>query len=293
MLSRRTCLMLLAFQSVACNAAEPMAMATVVDGNVVLVRQTTRLVLKPGVRLAEFDLIETAVDSVVARVEYPDGSAVDIGPDSRVMMSPILTSGGKYRASRLYVLNGWVKFIGVPASDITKSQVMAESFDLSGVSGSAVLSIQSTVNQVFAESGSVNVRYRSGKSMQAATLKPGGFMSIFGSEKYRIDERPGAVFVAAVPRAFLDPIPLRFAVFKDRPDPPSKALGDLGYAQAAPWLGAELAVRRLLVDLWRAKLNADLRNGLATNIKKHPEWRSILFPDSLPLAAPSRPGAVQ
>ena len=60
--------------------------------------------------------------------------------------------------------------------------------------------------------------------------------------------------------------------------PVVKALGDLSYQDANPWLAAEPIVRNLMVTLWTGQLPDDLRKGLVANIGFHPEWRSVLFP---------------
>jgi hypothetical protein len=279
MLFRKTCLILLTCLPALCTAAEPLAIATVVDGDVVLVRHTSRLVLKPGVHLLALDLIETAPSAAITRIEFVDGAVADLGPDTRVMVSPSLTAGSKNRLARLYALYGWVKVSAVPVSDSTKNQVISASMALSGISGSTVMSVQPKSSQVFVESGSLAVTdTTSGKPVSPIMLKSGNFYSKSGSEKASVSPRPTTAFMAVVPKSFLDPVPLRASVFQDRPEPVLKALGDLNFAQAMPWLSAEIAVRNMLVKQWQATLGADLRKGLLDNISSHSEWRSVLLP---------------
>lgn len=61
-----------------------------------------------------------------------------------------------------------------------------------------------------------------------------------------------------------------------------KPLPEFGYADVEPWLKAESAVRRMLMQRWRpkAKDNA-FRTALVANLPAHPEWDPILFPRSI------------
>lgn len=279
MLFRKTCLILLTCVSALCAAAEPLAIATVVDGDVVLIRQTTRLVVKPGAQLLAHDLIETASSAAITRIEFVDGAVVDLGPGTRVMLAPGSSAAPKSRLARLYALDGWAKVSAVPASEGSKNQVISAGIALSGISGNAVVSVQGKSSQVFAESGSLAVAENTaGKAMPPVVLKSGSFYAKSGGEKARVSANPAATFLTTVPKSFLDPIPQRASVFKDRPPPAMKALGELSYAQASPWLNSEPVIRNVLVPQWQATLSADLRKGLLDNISSHPEWRSVLLP---------------
>ena len=282
MFFRVFCLILLLGLQTAAWAAPALALATLVDGEAVLVRQTSRLTLTPGVRLAAFDLIETAASTTLVRLEFADGTVADLGPDTRAMMAPSLAAGSRRRQAALYLLSGWVKLSASPAQPATTNALISAAFDLSGLSGNTVVLVQSRLSQIFVESGAATVtEINAGKSSSALPVKQGGYFSKGGSEKASLSARPPSVFLAEVPRAFLDPVPLRASAFKDRPEPAAKPLGRLAYAQAKPWLGAEMALRNTLVKLWQDSLDANLRTGLADNIQSHPEWRSVLFPDKI------------
>jgi hypothetical protein len=263
-----------------CQAAEPIAVMTVVDGDAVLVRQTTKLTLKAGMRLTALDMIETGQKTAIVRIEFVDGAVADLGPETRVMLAPKLVSGSKRRQATLYALEGWVKISRIQGKEPSATQLLSESMDISNVTGSAVISVHPKLNQVFAESGAVLVTERlQGHSLTTVALKPGAIFVRVGNEKGSMSAHPAPSFIQNVPRAFLDPIPLRASLFKNRPEPASQPNEELGYADALPWLGAEMAVRNLLVTRWRQHLNADLRTGLSSHIKVHPEWDRVLFPD--------------
>lgn len=288
MLSRALCWLIGFGFATLCVAEEPIALATVVEGDVTLLRQTTKLAVKPGMRLMALDMLETGPKTNILRIEFSSGAIADLGPATQVMLAPKLGSGAKRRQAALYALSGWVKLSGSPNKDAATNQLMAESLDLSGLTGSAVVSIQAKASQVFAESGTVTVtERRAGQTTPAVALKSGTLFARAGNDKASVAQHPPSAFMQSVPKAFLDPIPARTELFKGKAEPPVKSLGELTYAEATPWLGAELPLRALLVPHWKAKLNPDLRAGLASHIKSHPEWDRVLFPEKYLPANPA------
>lgn len=281
MLSRALCWLIgFGFASL-CYAEAPIALATVVEGDATLLRQTTKLAVKPGMRLLALDMLETGPKASILRIEFTSGAIADLGPQTQVMLAPKLAGASKQRRQGpLYVVSGWVKLGGIAGKDPATSQLLSESLDLSGLSGTAVVAVQPKASQVFAESGTVSVTERRlGQAAPPVALKTGTLWARTGSEKASVSQRPPSAFMQGVPKAFLDPIPARTDLFKGRPESPAKVLGDLSYADAAPWLGAELPLRVLLVGHWKAHLNPDLRAGLASHIQAHPEWDRVLFPE--------------
>jgi len=271
-----------------CQAADVIRMATVVDGETTLIRQTTRWILKPGVRLYASDLIETGPGATLTRIEMSQGLVADFGPETRIIVMPKLT---RQRQAELYVLGGWLKISRPQGKEALAFVVRTESVELSNILGSAVLQVNGKNTQVFAESGTTTVsERRQGQTVAPALLKAGSFFARTGQEKALILPRPPAAFTQKVPRSFLDPVPLLSSVFSTRPEPALKLMGDLTYAQAMPWLGAEPAVGHFLVSQWKSDLNKELRAGLEANIKRHPEWRQVLFHEQIrPALATSSP----
>ncbi|MBK6295704.1 MAG: hypothetical protein IPF55_16570 [Rhodoferax sp.] len=293
MFSRALCWLIGLSFAAMCYAEAPIALATVVEGDATLLRQTTRLAVKPGMRLLALDMLETGPKTNIVRIEFTGGAIADLGPQTQVMLAPKLASGAKHRRAPLYALSGWVKLSGTPSKDPAASPLLSESLDLSGLNGNAVVSIQAKASHVFAESGTVTVtERRQGQAVPPTVLKSGTLYSRTGNEKASVSAHPASAFMQSVPKPFLDPIPARTDTFKGRAEPPAKVLGDLTYADATPWLGAELPVRTLLVTHWKAQLNPDLRAGLTSHIRSHPEWDRVLFPEKyLPVNAASAASA--
>ncbi|MBC7955761.1 MAG: hypothetical protein H7Y33_07825 [Cytophagales bacterium] len=269
-------------------AAAPLATATIVDGEVVLIRDATRMLLAEGVRLAKDDIVETTDMGRLVRIEFSDGLMLDLGPGTRVLLSPRL-SGDKARAqSKAHLLSGSAKLTvskgRPPAADVMSSPA----FDVTGMVRSAVFVVLPTEAHAFAESGELVLRERAGAKAGAIhSLKGSEFFSQQGSEKSTITPRPTPAFIQRLPRPFVDALPSRAALFKDR-DVVPKRLGDITYADVAGWIDAD-GLRAGFVTRWKALAqDAEFRKGLIANLRNHPEWDRTLFPEKyLPKPAAS------
>ena len=269
--------------------AEPnIGIVTIVEGELFVTRDSTRFALAEGVRVAADDIVESAPQAKLARIEFSDGIILDIGPATRVLMTPKFPGErGGNRAAKLYVLQGWAK-ITVPKA-MAATTFASETFDLTGTARDAVLNVEPTASAVFAESGELMLVERSkGKAGAAVKLKSGEFTSRTGDTKAVLAQRPTADFIARVPRAFLDTLPTRAALFSTREVAP-KRLAPITYADVQAWIDAEGALRPLFVARWKALAQApEFRKGLVAGLRAHPEWDRTLFPEKyLPKPAAS------
>lgn len=275
------------------SRAEPaIGIVTIVEGELFATRDSTRFALAEGVRIIADDIVETAPQAKLARIEFSDGLILDIGPNTRVLMTPKFPGerGGK-RAAKLYVLQGWAK-ITVPKALVAAS-FASEAFDLTGIARDVVLNVEPTASAVFAESGELTLIERSkGKAGAAVRLKSGEFLTRAGDAKSVLTQRPAADFIARVPRAFLDTLPARAALFAAREVQP-KRLAPVTYADVQPWVDAEAGLRPLFVSRWRSLAQTpDFRKGLVAGLRAHPEWDRTLFPEKyLPKPAASAASA--
>ena len=275
------------------SRAEPaIGIVTIVEGEIFATRDSTRFALAEGVRVVADDIVETAPQAKLARIEFSDGLILDIGPGTRVLMTPRFPGerGGK-RAAKLYVLQGWAK-ITVPKS-LAAASFASEAFDLTGIARDVVLNVEPGASAVFAESGELTLVERSkGKAGAAVKLKSGEFLTRAGDAKSVLTQRPAADFIQRVPRAFLDTLPARAALFATREVPP-KRLAPITYAEVQAWVDAEAGLRPLFVTRWKALAQApDFRKGLVAGLRAHPEWDRTLFPEKyLPKPAASAASA--
>lgn len=277
-------------------AATPPPTVTILDGPAVLLRGAAKLQLAEGVRLLSQDVVETAADNRLLRIEFPDGMALNLGPGTRLLIDPRLVAE-KGRVARTYLQRGWVKLNAAPAvagkpPAATAAPLASPLFDLQSAGGSIVAQVTDTALQVFVESGEAMVLERQA-GLAVGTpqkLRSGEFLARAGSGKSAVSPRPPADFVPQLPRSFLDTLPSRAAMFKDR-DVAPKALADISYADAQAWLTAEPALRRPAMPRWRPLTrNPAFRNALVANMAAHPEWDRVLFPEKY-LPKPNPGGA--
>ena len=288
----RVLLMLLCALPGVLRAEPAIGVVSIVEGEIFATRDGTRFALAEGVRIVTDDIVESAAQAKLARIEFSDGIILDIGPNTRVLMTPKFPGErGGSRAAKLYVLQGWAK-ITVPKGAAAAS-FASESFDLSGIARDAVLNVEPTASAVFAESGELMLAERSkGKAGAAVKLKSGEFLARTGDAKSVLAQRPAADFIARVPRAFLDTLPTRAALFATREVAP-KRLAPITYAEVQAWVDAEAALRPLFVTRWKALAQTpEFRKGLVAGLRAHPEWDRTLFPEKyLPKPAASAASA--
>jgi len=261
------------------RAAPPVATMTIVDGAAVVIRDATKLAAAEGVRLSREDIVETSATSRLVRIEWADGTLLDLGPDTRALLSPRLT-GDKGRASVLVHLLSGVAKVTRPLGHAPATAVMSSTaFDVTSMTHSAVFLVQPAEVYAFAESGEVTLQPRAGGKAQAIfNLKRGEFFTQPAGAKGAVMQRPAPAFIQRLPRPFLDTLPSRAALFKDHKVEPWR-LGSITYGDTSAWIDAE-GLRPSFVTRWKSLANdPEFRKGLIANLRAHPEWNRTLFPE--------------
>ena len=260
---------LLAFPLVAA-AAEPVATVTLLEGPAGLVRGVTRYALAEGVRVQSGDIIEVG-DKGLAQIEFPDGAALAMGAGTRMLAVSI--PRGKSAAGDYYVMQGALKVAGVNKS--ARLRFSNPIYTLQPAEGVSVMIVRGEEGSVFIESGGA----RLAAAPETVSLKSGEFYTRKAGQKGAVAPRPSPAFIAAMPKAFLDALPSRMARYKEREVQP-KRIDDVSYAEVEAWLKAPPAIRRPLVSRFEPRAsNPAFRSGLVANLKFHPEWDPILFPE--------------
>ena len=286
-----------AFALLACPlvaaAADPVATVTLLEGPAGLVRGVTRYALAEGVRMQSGDIIEVG-DKGLAEIEFPDGVALALGAGTRMLAVSI--PRGKFAAGDYYVMHGSLKVAGVSKS--ARLRFLTPIFTLNPAEGVSVMIVRGEEGSVFIESGGARLAV----APATLSLKSGEFFTRKAGQKGAVAPRPSQAFIAAMPKAFLDPLPSRMARYKDRPVQP-KRVDDVSYAEVEAWLKAPLPIRRPLVSRFEPRAsNPAFRSGLIANLKFHPEWDPILYPEKYEpkepqadaaSAAPAKPTATQ
>ena len=275
MLVRRWALAILACP-LAAAAADPVATVTLLEGPATLVRGVARHALAEGVRLQSGDIIEVG-DKGLAQMEFPDGAALALGPKTRVLAAAL--PRGKRLIADFYVTHGELKLAGVKAG--TRLRIVTPLFTLQGAEGIAVMVLGDAEGALFVESGEVRLvgPRAKGEGPTPLRLKSGEFYTVKAEQKAAVAPRPSPAFIGALPKVFLDPLPSRMARTKDRQVQPRR-LDVVSYAEVETWLKAPLEIRRPMLARFQPRAaDPAFRAALVANLRFHPEWDPVLFPE--------------
>jgi hypothetical protein len=260
------------------RAADSAALLTIVEGPASIVDGTRSLAASPGLKLGAAALIETTPATNLLRVEFADGSTLDIGPDSRVMLMPPGLAGSGPKAPAFYLLQGWAKHSAPRTGGAAGAGQLSPQLELQQLAGVTVGRVIGDESTLFMESGRTQLIERKIKGAPPLGLKAGEFYSRNGAEKGSVAPRPTPDFLKGLPRSFRDSLPPLAAKFAGKPveGKPGPALN---YAALKPWLTAEPAIRREFPKRFAvlAKDSA-FREALIKNLSTHPEWETLLFP---------------
>lgn len=270
-------------------AAEASALLTVVEGAATVIDGVRSLAARPGLRVGAAALIDTAATASLLRVEFADGGALDLGPDTRVMLLPPGLAGSGPRGPAFYLLRGWAKHTS--GARTTTAGQLSPTLELLQVAGVTVSRVDGDEAALFVESGRAQLLERRLKAASTLSLKSGDFYARAGADKGSVAARPTAAFLQKLPRSFRDTLPPLAAQFKGKTATPQPVpMPD--YAALRPWLAAEPVIRREFPRRFAALARETaFREALARNLSAHPEWEPVLFPKpaSAPAPAYSRP----
>lgn len=260
------------------------AVLTIADGEVSVLRDTRRFGATEGVRLRADDIVRTTAGTRLARVELDDGTAIDLGPATQLMLQP---SAAADRGATLYLLTGWAK-LSTLAKPATPVRMAAPRLAATPVAGTAVLYVGKDVAWLFAEAGAAVAMPRGdAPAAPALQLREGDSYVQRGAEPGSVSRRAPPDLLAQLPRAFADSLPRRAARFASVSVEPTQP-DDVRYDEVAPWLNAEPALRAGFVPRFTPLAKqARFRSGLIAELSLHQEWRAVLFPPPPP--PPPRP----
>lgn len=278
LLPRLACVLALLAALPACCAAASIGTVTIVDGELTVLRDTQRFAAAEGLRLRDDDILLTAADTRFARIELTDGTALDLGADTELLLQPGAAGTLGERAATLYLARGWLKVSAAGGSAITG--IASATIDLQRLAGSAVLNLRPGATLLFVETGSAQAaEVQDGRVGTPLALKDGDALVRRGSEAATLARRPPADLLAGLPRAFADSLPRRAARFQARPVEPGAAV-PVSYAEAARWINGEPALRTLAVARFKPRAaDREFRAALVAELKAHPEWDRVLFPE--------------
>ncbi|MDO9237545.1 MAG: hypothetical protein Q7U28_16115 [Aquabacterium sp.] len=263
------------------SARDRVALITMLDGDAVVIHAVTKLAAATGAIVDAEDIIQTTAKTALLRLEFDDGTVIDLGPSSRLLVRPVWPLP-RDKGAAAYLLEGWAKVaVGSKPAPAAVLPLATASMDVLHTAHDVVVRIQGKATEVFAGSGDalLSVRSKDGKATQTQ-LVHGQYL--LADSKGAADSlpRPLPSFIQAVPRAFMDTLPSRAAMYKGKEVSMSPA-GRLSYADAAPWLNAEPRIRARFPVTWKALAQDDaFRSSLISQLTSHPEWRRVLHPQA-------------
>jgi hypothetical protein len=263
----------------AATAAEPPATLTLLEGQAALLRGTSRYTLAEGVRLQTGDILELGAKGVV-QVEFADGAILSLGPGARFYVGLLTARSPRSDGvSEFYLLGGWSKFASRKEAAPFRYSTLA--FALWVADATAVVRLGEGRADIFVETGEVRLAEGFGKASPGSPiqLRGGEYLGRKGDEPAAIQPRPAQDFVLAMPRPYMDNLPARGAKYKDRVTVPQPS-GELAYADVELWLKAPREIRRSVMRRFvQEARDPAFREALIANLRFHPEWDPILFPE--------------
>lgn len=233
----------------------------------------SRYKISEGIFLKKNDIIELEAQSQ-AIAEFDDGTILGLGPETRIM---ILTSQGKASTNLdIFLLAGQLKLSTTNTARYKFSSPLLSSVILKD--GILVLRQDANMAMIFVEKGESASILTEPKG-NPYTLRNSGLYVAKQGQKAEVLPRPSADFVDGLPKMFLDNLPSRKEKFKSGGGQPKK-MGDFNYNDVESWLKTSPEIRKVLVQKWRAKASDPIfRKVLIDNLKFHPEWDRVLFPE--------------
>lgn len=181
-----------------------------------------------GVGLRADDMLESGAGALQLAA---GGATISLGPESTVF----LREGGE-----LVLLGGWLKLRASAKQPFT---VAAPSLRVTAAGGSVIVQVSPGATELFAESGDVLVEEQgAGKIRRRTTIPREQFAVRAGALPLRLAARPPPAFLAAMPPSFRDET---VALAAGAPAAP-KFERAASFAELAPWLAAQPALRRQL-----------------------------------------------
>ena len=261
----------------ACAAAEGGAIAGIVEGTVVLIRQTTRYAVAEGVVFRAQDIVETEPGAFV-QIEFEDGAIVGLAEGSRAILQPQLTRIKLENAPRLYLLGGWLKVTPAAKPDAT-FDFLTPRLEIATQAATMVTLSKDNEYAVFVESGNARLVERDG-SKSSMSLRAGEFGArAAATDKPTVQPRVAPDFLARMPRLFRDRLPSRAAALAKR-SVEAKPLEEVSYADVSHWLHTEPPIRLPLSRQWRSRVtDKRFRSEIVANLGAHMEWERVVFPE--------------
>lgn len=262
------------------GAETTLGVITIKEGELVVLRETREFAAAEGMRLRADDIVRSREATRLARIELDDGSVLDLGPATELLLQPRALTSASEPGLSLYLLRGWLKLGTAPGNGASNVVLAMPQLGVARLTGSVVVRATPQAALVFVETGRADVFERTdGRPAGAHSLKDGDAFAARVDQPGALFRRPPADLIDGLPRAFADSLPRRAALWQGRVVE-TGAGSEPPYASVAPWINAEALLRPSFVQRF-APLARDrgFRAGLVAELRAHPEWTRVLFPE--------------
>jgi len=262
--------------------ASTIGLVTIVEGEVTVLREAREFRAVEGVPLRAEDIVRSRETALLTRIELQDGTLLDLGPATELLLQPQgLASTPAAPGASLYLLRGWLKVTAASGKTSTGIALASPQIALASLSGNVIVRVAPRASLAFVEAGQANAFERSpGKPVAAYTLNDGDSVVVRSGTSAAVVRRPPLDLIDGLPRAFTDTLPRRVAQWRGRTVAEPAPLGEPGYADLAPWLHADPALRAAFVKRFSPLLrDRGFRSSLVAELPAHPEWGRVLFPE--------------
>lgn len=280
---------LLASLCTASWCAEPQALVSVADTDVMLIRQTVLYRAAAGTAVRDGDIIETPNGS--AQIEIPPVTLLALAPHSRVLMGIEHTHMAACDVL-IYSLDAMVKIARTAAVANKSACLQVAQLNATLTTGSAILRFDGSTASLFVEQGELTVQMTDSATPGRSAIKvPAEHMAQWrAGQSVKVLARPTPDFLAALPGAFEDELtPVADPVRGTKSEPVK--LREVSYDDIADWLKG-LPKRAEFMHQFQPRLSDPaFRRQLDADLGRRADWSPILHPSSAGDAAatPTQP----
>ncbi len=261
------------------SAEGSLGVVSIKEGELVVLRESREFPAAEGLRLRADDIVRSRDGTRLARIELDDGTLLDLGPATELLLQPRALSGGAERGLMLYLLRGRLKLGTAPGQGASGMRLALPQLGLAQLAGSVVVRATPLATLVFMETGRADVFERAqGQPASRHTLTDGDAFVARATLPGELLRRAPGDLIDGLPRAFVDSLPRRAALWRGRVTEPAVG-SEPSYASVAPWVNSEALLRPLFVQRFAALArDPRFRAGLLGELRAHPEWKRVLFP---------------
>lgn len=259
---------------------------TLLSGKPKLLRGTTWFNVKEGARVRDGDVLDLPAGAQF-ELEFTDGGAVGvIGPGALYLISVTPRAGKQTALNEMMLTRGWLKLSTKPPG--SRLRVRTGFGTVSASDSAAVVHAGGDTLELFVESGAARLVEPGKPDTSGADVKSGSYVARASGKPASSAQRAPAEFVSALPRDFMDPLPVRAAKYATPVEPVSDH--ESTFAEAQPWLSGPY--RASFLKRFQAKLDdPTFKAAMLSSGKAYPEWTATPLPPAKVETAAAPPAA--